>query len=57
MFFLRYDAFMGILSTYTDLDYEMASVLFNVGAVHAQLGAKERRWDLTFKRMRTVFEN
>ena len=39
----RYDCYLNITSTYNELGYEMASVLYNSGALHAQQGAKEAR--------------
>jgi hypothetical protein len=39
----RYDVYSGALYTFSDLHYEMASVLYNVGALHSALGSREER--------------
>ena len=39
----RYDVYSGALYTFSDLHYEMASVLYNVGALHSALGFREDR--------------
>ncbi len=41
--FTWYDCYLGIASNYSELEYEMASVLYNAGALHSQLGAREDR--------------
>ncbi len=38
-----YDVYSGSLFTFSDLHYEMASVLYNIGALHSQLGWREDR--------------
>ena len=45
--FAWYDVYLGIVCNYTDIDYEMCSVLYNVGALHSILGSQETRDDLT----------
>ena len=44
--FAWYDVYLGIVCNYTDIDYEMCSVLYNVGALHSILGSQETRFDL-----------
>ena len=41
--FAWYDVYLGIVCNYTDIDYEMCSVLYNVGALHSILGSQETR--------------
>ncbi len=38
------DAFLNVASGYSEIDYEMAAVLYNTGALHSQLGAKMERY-------------
>ena len=44
--FAWYDVYLGIVCNYTDIDYEMCSVLYNVGALHSILGSQETRFDI-----------
>jgi tyrosine-protein phosphatase non-receptor type 23 len=39
------DIYSGSLYTFSDLHYEMASVLYNIGSLHSQLGRAEERSD------------
>ena len=45
--FAWYDVYLGIVCNYTDIDYEMCSVLYNVGALHSILGSQETRFGLS----------
>ena len=45
--FAWYDVYLGIVCNYTDVDYEMCSVLYNVGALHSILGSQETRFDIS----------
>ena len=42
-FLIRYDVYSGALFTFSDLHYEMSSVLYNIGALHSVLGSREDR--------------
>ena len=44
--FAWYDVYLGIVCNFTDVDYEMCSVLYNVGALHSILGSQETRFDM-----------
>ena len=41
--FSWYDVYSGTIYQIEDIDFEMASVLFNIGALHTHLGAAESR--------------
>jgi tyrosine-protein phosphatase non-receptor type 23 len=41
--FSWYDCYLGVVCNFSDIEYEMASVLYNAGAVHSTLGANGDR--------------
>ena len=54
--FAWYDCYLGVVCNFSDLEYEMASVLYNVGAVHARLGAKESRDNSDAMKVEQIYE-
>lgn len=43
MFCCRYDVFSEHVHGWSDVDFEMSCILYNIGALHSELGALDNR--------------
>ena len=43
LWFCRRDIYAGMVCTLADIRFEMVSILYNIGALHSQLGASDSR--------------
>jgi tyrosine-protein phosphatase non-receptor type 23 len=43
LWFCRRDIYAGMVCTLADIRFEMVAILYNIGALHSQLGASDSR--------------